>query len=59
VPYDQGGLTCWCNLAPVCRRHHRAKQAARWHLEQPRPGEMTWRMPSGRCYQTAGEPYPA
>jgi HNH endonuclease len=38
VPYDQGGRTCDCNLAPLCRRHHRAKQAAGWHLEQPRPG---------------------
>lgn len=59
VAFDQGGRTCWCNLAPVCRRHHRAKQAPGWHLEQPRPGQMTWRMPSGRSYQTAGEPYPS
>jgi hypothetical protein len=58
VPFDEGGRTCWCNLAPACRRHHGAKQAPGWHLEQLRPGEMTWRMPSGRTYQTAGEPYP-
>jgi hypothetical protein len=38
VPYDQGGLTCECNLAPLCRRHHRAKQAPGWHLAQPEPG---------------------
>jgi hypothetical protein len=57
VPFDQGGRTCWCNLAPLCRRHHRAKQAPGWHLEQPRPGQMTWRTPNGRCYQTVGEPY--
>jgi hypothetical protein len=57
VAFDRGGRTCWCNLAPVCRRHHRAKQAPGWHLEQPRPGQMTWRTPNGRCYQTAGEPY--
>ena len=57
-PFDQGGRTCWCNLAPACRRHHGAKQAPGWHLEQLRPGEMTWRMPSGRTYQTAGERYP-
>jgi len=57
VAFDRGGRTCWCNLAPLCRRHHRAKQAPRWHLEQPRPGQMNWRTPNGRCYQTAGEPY--
>lgn len=57
VPYDQGGRTCSCNLAPCCRRHHRAKQAPGWHLQQLSPGQMTWRMPSGRAYQTAGDPY--
>jgi hypothetical protein len=25
VPYDDGGTTCSCNLAPMCRRHHRVK----------------------------------
>jgi hypothetical protein len=58
VPYDQGGATCECNLAPLCRRHHQAKQAPGWRLEQCEPGVMTWRMPHGRCYQTTGEPYP-
>ncbi|HUB42206.1 MAG TPA: HNH endonuclease signature motif containing protein [Streptosporangiaceae bacterium] len=58
VPFDEGGRSCECNLAPLCRRHHQAKQAPGWCLEQLRPGAMTWRMPSGRCYQTAGEPYP-
>jgi hypothetical protein len=57
-PYDQGGRTCECNLAPLCRRHHRAKQAPGWHLAQDHPGIMTWRLPSGRTYQTAGDPYP-
>jgi hypothetical protein len=57
VPYDKGGRTCECDLAPVCRRHHRAKQAPGWHLDQHKPGEMTWRLPSGRVYQTTGDPY--
>jgi hypothetical protein len=57
VPFDQGGPTCECNLGPVCRRHHRAKQAPGWHLEQPEPGHMTWRLPSGRVYETTGDPY--
>jgi hypothetical protein len=57
VPYDQGGRTCECNLAPLCRAHHRAKQAPGWHLEQREPGRMTWRLPSGRVYETTGDPY--
>ena len=58
VPYDQGGATCECNLAPLCRRHHQAKQAPGWRLTQLSPGQMTWRMPSGRAYQTVGDLYP-
>jgi hypothetical protein len=57
VPYDQGGATCECNLAPLCRRHHQAKQAHGWRLEQCEPGVMTWRLPSGRVYVTCGDPY--
>jgi hypothetical protein len=44
--------------APLCRRRHRAKQAPHWHLRQDQPGQMTWRLPHDREYQTAGEPYP-
>jgi hypothetical protein len=58
IPHDQDGRTCECNLATLCRRHHRAKQAPGWHLAQGTPGEMTWRLPSGREYQTTGPPYP-
>ncbi len=57
IPYDRGGATCECNMAPLCRRHHQAKQAPRWRLDQPEPGNMTWQLPSGRTYQTAGEVY--
>jgi Domain of unknown function (DUF222) len=58
IPHDQGGRTCECNLAPLCRRHHRAKQAPGWHLTQDQPGVMTWRPPSGREYTTVGDPCP-
>jgi hypothetical protein len=57
VPYDQGGATCECNLAPLCRRHHQAKQASGWQLTQDQPGVLTWRMPHGRTYQITGDPY--
>jgi len=58
VPYDQGGRTCECNLAPLCRRHHRAKQAHGWKLDQPEPGVMAWTTPSGRTYTTRPSAYP-
>jgi hypothetical protein len=58
IPYDQGGPTCPYNLAPLCRRHHRAKQAPGWHLAQDTPGVMTWTLPSGRSYTTRPAPYP-
>jgi hypothetical protein len=58
VPYDQGGATCECNLAPLCRRHHQAKQAYGWLLTQDQPGVMTWRLPSGRTHATCADPYP-
>ncbi|MBC6465587.1 HNH endonuclease signature motif containing protein, partial [Actinomadura alba] len=25
IPWHKGGLTCRCNLSPLCRRHHRLK----------------------------------
>jgi hypothetical protein len=53
IPYDQGGRTCECGLAPLCRHHHRCKQAEGWHLEQPHPGAMTWTTPAGRRYITS------
>jgi Domain of unknown function (DUF222) len=46
------GITCQCDLAPACRRHHRCKQAPGWQLEQPEPGVMRWTTPSGRSYTT-------
>jgi hypothetical protein len=58
VPYDQGGATCECNIAPLCRRHHQAKQAHGWRLTQDQPGVMTWRLPHQRSYRTEPEPYP-
>jgi hypothetical protein len=58
VPWDQGGLTCECDLAPLCRHHHRCKQAQGWQLEQPEPGLLVWRVPSGRTYATTPTEYP-
>jgi hypothetical protein len=58
IAWHNDGLTCECNLAPLCRHHHRAKQAEGWWLEQPEPGVLRWRTPSGRAYTTLPTVYP-
>jgi Domain of unknown function (DUF222) len=58
LPYP-AGPTDECNLAPPCRRHHRAKQAPGWHLSQPEPGVMRWTTPSGRVHTTRPTIYEA
>jgi hypothetical protein len=50
IPYDRGGRTCECNIAPLCRTHHQVKQALGWRLEQPEPGVLKWTTPAGRKY---------
>ncbi|HEX9065096.1 MAG TPA: hypothetical protein VF843_08305, partial [Streptosporangiaceae bacterium] len=57
VAWHDGGRTCECNLNAFCRRHHRAKQAPGWHVEQPRPGVTVWTTPHGRTYTSTPEPY--
>ena len=57
IPHGQGGRTCECNLACLCRRHHQAKQAQGWWLDQPEPGVLVWRLPHGRSYQVEPRPY--
>jgi hypothetical protein len=48
VPFDKGGRTCKCNLAPLCRTHHRIiKQHPSWKLLQPWPGFLIWLTPAG------------
>jgi hypothetical protein len=56
-PYNQGGRTCECDLAPLCRHHHRCKQSEGWQLDQPAPGIMIWTTPAGRRYRTTPDPY--
>ena len=58
LPHDQGGRTCECNLACLCRRHHQAKQAQGWWLDQPEPGVLIWRLPHGRSYRVEPRRYP-
>jgi hypothetical protein len=57
LAWDAGGVTCECDLAPLCRHHHRCKQAQGWHLDQPEPGVLVWRTPNGRTYTTTPTQY--
>ncbi|MGH3156681.1 MAG: hypothetical protein ACRDNF_08935, partial [Streptosporangiaceae bacterium] len=58
TPYDQGGLTCECNLGGYCRTHHKIKQLPGWTLTQPRPGHFQLTTPAGRTYTTTPDAYP-
>ena len=51
------GQTDQCNLAPRCRRHHRAKQAPDWKVDQLTPGVARWTLPSGRTHTTTPTAY--
>ncbi|HVT71222.1 MAG TPA: DUF222 domain-containing protein, partial [Trebonia sp.] len=56
VPYPDGP-TDQCNLGPKCRRHHKAKQAPGWRVEQSAPGVIRWTLPSGRTHTTRPTAY--
>ncbi|MGP4025988.1 DUF222 domain-containing protein [Actinomadura sp. 3N407] len=49
VPW-RPGITCRCNLAPLCRRHHRLKQTPGWKLHHIWPGLLVWTTPAGAWY---------
>jgi hypothetical protein len=56
-PYDDGGITCECDLAPLCRRHHQIKQGQGWKLEQQEPGVLVWVTPAGLTRTTTPTSY--
>jgi len=48
--FDDGGPTSAHNMAPLCRRHHRAKTHSDWTYRPTSgapPGHFTWTSPSG------------
>ena len=53
VPYHRGGATCSCNLAMLCRRHHRLKATKGWRVEHLWPGVLLWITPTGHWRITA------
>jgi hypothetical protein len=54
VPYDADGPTCSCNVAPVCRGHHRIKTHGGWTYRFLRPGAYLWVSPAGYWYHRDG-----
>jgi hypothetical protein len=53
-PRGQGGPTSSCNLAALCRRHHRLKTHASWTYLVLDPGTYLWTSPHG--YQFLRDP---
>ncbi len=61
VPPDEGGppgQTNPQNLAPLCRRHHRAKTFTGWTYQRARDGTYAWTSPHART-STVGPTAPA
>ncbi|MFC7503315.1 hypothetical protein ACFQRR_14730, partial [Nocardioides sp. GCM10030258] len=50
TPHGQCGVTCPCNLVPLCRRHHRAKTHSRWRYLTVLPGHYLWTSPHGHHF---------
>jgi hypothetical protein len=50
VPYHQGGPTCSCQIAPLCRRHHRLKTHGGWTYHVLEPGTYLWTSPHAYQY---------
>lgn len=49
-PAARGGPTCDCNIAPLCRRHHRAKTHTRWRYDKVDDTSFVWRSPNGLLF---------
>jgi hypothetical protein len=47
TPSSRGGPTCTCNLAALCRRHHRLKTHSPWTYTVLGPGTYLWTSPHG------------
>ncbi|RYU15694.1 HNH endonuclease signature motif containing protein [Nocardioides iriomotensis] len=47
VPHAEGGPTCSCNIARLCRRHHRLKTHTAWRYTVLERGSYLWTSPHG------------
>ena len=52
-----GHMCYYIYQEPLCRHHHRVKQAEGWSLAMPEPGVLIWHTPSGRSYTTRPTQY--
>ncbi|MFC6286285.1 HNH endonuclease signature motif containing protein [Nocardioides sp. GCM10027113] len=50
IPDSAGGPTCRCNLAALCRKHHRLKTHGGWTHTHVDDGTFLWRSPHGHAY---------
>lgn len=50
VPHGSGGATCDCNIAPLCRHHHRLKTHAGWSYTPLETGTWLWSDPYGQQF---------
>jgi hypothetical protein len=50
LAHAAGGSTCDCNLAPLCRRHHRLKTHAGWRYRSLETGVWLWTEPHGQRF---------
>jgi hypothetical protein len=56
--YDPDGppaQTTPANLAPLCRRHHRAKTFTGWTYQRAHDGTYTWTSPHHRTYRVGSD----
>ena len=51
APGGRGGPTCSCQLAPLCRSHHRHKTFAGWTITITEPGTYQWTSPHGLTFR--------
>ncbi|WP_134739081.1 HNH endonuclease signature motif containing protein [Nocardioides sp. 503] len=51
IPHADGGPTCSCNTAPLCRGHHRLKTHGRWDYDVLDRGTYLWHSPFGHLYR--------
>jgi 5-methylcytosine-specific restriction endonuclease McrA len=56
LAHHLGGPTCGCNLAALCRHHHRAKGSGGWTLIHLWPGVLLWISPTAHWYLTGPDP---
>ena len=47
IPHADGGTTCSCNIARLCRRHHRLKTHTAWAYVVLERGNYLWTSPHG------------